>query len=61
MELKCKNSSCNECVVIYLGEKGVLHKKIGFLFRKKIENIQIQNGPLAAILNFASQKFSAAC
>ena len=60
MTLKLKNNSFNEFVVIYLVGNEVLHKKIGLLFQK-LENNQIQIGPPAAILNFVSHKFSAAC
>ena len=45
---------------LILSKNEVLHKKIGFLFTK-LQNIQIQNGPPAAILNFASRKFTAVC
>ena len=60
LTIKRKNNSFNEFVVILLVENEVLHKKIGHLFQK-LENNKIQIGPPAAILNFASHKFSVAC
>ena len=49
MTLKPKNNCFNQFVVIGLPEN-LLNNKIGSLFQK-FENIQIQNGPPAAILN----------
>ena len=58
MSLKRKNNNFNDLVVINFVENEILHNKIVFLFQM-LENIQIQNGPPAAILNFASHKFPA--
>ena len=52
MTLKRKNINLNEFVVIDLVENEVLLDKVGYLFQK-LENIQIQIGPPAAILNLA--------
>ena len=57
MTLKRSNNSFSEFNSV---ENEALHTNIRFLFQK-LENNQIHIGPTAAILNFASHKFSAAC